>query len=43
MKEFDVLLTDISRVIIEITRTKTMNLGLTPKMDQQNYIFPQYC
>ena len=32
MEEFDVLLTDISRANIEITRTKAIE-GLMPKID----------
>ena len=36
MEEFDALLTDISRVNIEITRTKAMKV---PKMDKKNIFF----
>ena len=36
MEEFDALLTDISRVNIEITRTKAMKV---PKMDKKNLLF----
>ena len=41
MEEFDVLLTAISRVNMEIARTKTVRVRYQ-KMGQKKDIFPQY-